>query len=61
MKEKILNYLKETQAELKKVVWPDRRYIISATLIILILVIVTAFFVMFVDYAFAGIFKVLLK
>lgn len=61
MKDKILNYLKETQAELKKVVWPDRRYIMTATLIILVLVIVTAFFVMFVDYAFAGIFKVLLK
>lgn len=61
MKDKIQNYLKETQTEMKKVVWPDRRYVSVATLIVLVLVIITGLFVMFVDYAFAGFFRVVLK
>lgn len=61
MKNKIQNYLKETQTEMKKVVWPDRRYITVATLIVLVLVIITGVFVMVVDYGLAGVFKVLLR
>ncbi|MFH1386629.1 MAG: preprotein translocase subunit SecE [bacterium] len=61
MKNKILTYLNETLAEVKKVVWPDRRYVTVATIIVLALVFITAIFVMLVDYGFSAIFKVLLK
>lgn len=61
MKDKIQSYLKETVSEMKKVVWPDRRYVIVATVVILILVIMTALFVMVVDFVFAEVFKVLLR
>lgn len=61
MKEKIVGFLKETLQEMKKVTWPDRRYVLAATIIVLVIVILTAFFVMFVDFAFAEIFKLLLK
>jgi preprotein translocase subunit SecE len=61
MKEKIQSYLKETVAEMKKVVWPDRRYVTTATIVILILVILTALFVMLIDFGFAEVFKVLLR
>jgi preprotein translocase subunit SecE len=61
MKEKLQSYLKETVAEMKKVVWPDRRYVTTATIIILILVVLTALFVMLVDFGFAEVFKVLLR
>jgi len=61
MKNKILTYLKETQAEMKKVVWPDRRYIFAATVIILILVFLTAIFVMIVDFGLTEVFRVLMK
>lgn len=61
IKEKIISYLKETWQELKKVVWPDRRYLTVATLIILVLVILTGLFVMMVDFGFAEVFKVLLR
>lgn len=57
----IVKYLRETRGELKKVVWPDRRYITVATVIILILVFLTAGYVMFVDFLFTKIFAVLLK
>ena len=61
MKDKLLTYIKETQAEMKKVVWPDRKYVVVATTIILILVMLTAFFVMFVDFGLTEVFKVLIK
>ncbi len=57
----VVKFLKETRGELKKVVWPDRRYITVATIVILILVVLTAGYVMFVDYLFTNIFAVLLK
>ena len=57
----IKQYLKETLVEMKKVAWPDRRYIIVATLIILVLVCITAVFVMAVDFALAKIFGVLMR
>jgi preprotein translocase subunit SecE len=61
MKDKILHYIRETLAEMKKVVWPDRRYITVATIIIVVLVVLTGLFVMLVDYAYAAVFKVLLR
>ncbi len=61
MKEKLLTYLKETLAEMKKVVWPDRRYVWAATAIILVLVILTALFVMVVDFGLTEVFRVLIK
>ncbi|MFA5113571.1 MAG: preprotein translocase subunit SecE [Candidatus Margulisiibacteriota bacterium] len=61
MKDKILGYIKETLAEMRKVVWPDRRYVAVATVIILVIVIATSLFVMIVDYGLAALFKALLK
>ena len=58
---KIVKYFKETRAETKKVVWPDRRYITVATIIILVLVSLTGLYVMLIDYAFVRIFGYLLK
>jgi len=46
---------------MKKVVWPDRRYVTVATIIIVVLVVLTGLFVMLVDYAYAAVFKVLLR
>ena len=61
MKNKILAYLRETLTEMKKVTWPDRRYVTVAASIVLVLVIITALFLMLTDYALAAIFKALLK
>jgi preprotein translocase subunit SecE len=57
----LVNFLKETRSELRKVVWPERRYITVATTIILILVIITGVYVMGVDLVFNKLFEVLLK
>jgi preprotein translocase subunit SecE len=61
MKDKIINYFNETLAEVKKVVWPDRRYVTVASIIVLILVFMTGVFLMFVDFGLAKFFGALLK
>ena len=58
---RVVKFVKETRAETKKVVWPNRRYVAVATLIILVLVMITGLYVMFVDFALAKVFAVLLK
>jgi preprotein translocase subunit SecE len=57
----IVRFLKETRAETKKVVWPDRRYVAVATLIILVLVVITGIYVMTVDFVFSKIFGLLFR
>jgi preprotein translocase subunit SecE len=49
--------LRETIAELKKVTWPNRKYVTVASVLIVIIVILVAVFVMLVDYGFTWIFK----
>ncbi|MFH1576611.1 MAG: preprotein translocase subunit SecE [Candidatus Margulisiibacteriota bacterium] len=57
----VVKYFKETRAETKKVVWPDRRYVAVATVIILVLVVITGLYVMAVDFTFSKIFGLLLR
>ena len=58
---KLVKYIKETRAETKKVVWPDRRYVAVATVIIIFLVVIVGLYVMAIDLTFSRIFGVLLK
>jgi len=58
---KLRNFFKETRAEMKKVIWPSRQYVTSATIIILIIVILVGMFVMVTDFALARIFNYLIK
>jgi len=53
VKTRIIDYVKETRAELKKVAWPQRPYVVSATFIILIVLIIVAAFITMVDWGFA--------
>jgi len=61
MKDKILGFIRETFFEMKKVSWPNQRYVMAATTIVLVLEVLTVIYVTVVDFAFAEIFKVLLK
>ncbi len=61
MKDKIIGYFKETLAEMRKVVWPDQRYVTVATIIILVLVFITGAFVMLVDWGLGKVFTALVK
>ncbi len=48
--ERIKNYVKETVSESKKVTWPDRKYVWSATSIIIVMVFVLAGSIMVIDF-----------
>jgi len=61
MKDKIIGYLKETVAEMRKVVWPDRRYVTVATIIILVLVFITGVFVLTIDFGLGKVFTALMN
>ncbi len=52
-------YFKETIAETKKVTWPDRKYLMAATAIILVIVLISSIYVMAIDFGFAKIFEAL--
>ncbi|MFH1684656.1 MAG: preprotein translocase subunit SecE [Candidatus Margulisiibacteriota bacterium] len=58
---KLIQFLKETKAETKKVVWPDRRYVMVATAIILVLVFLTGVYITTVDLVFTKIFAAILR
>ena len=46
-------FLKEVRQELKKVDWPNRRELISYTVVVLATLVVTTAFVFVLDYLFA--------
>jgi preprotein translocase SecE subunit len=58
-KEKIVTYLKDVIAEGKKVVWPGKDYVVAATILVFLIVFLVTIFIMFVDYGFAGLYKML--
>ena len=43
------NLIKDTKAELKKVVWPSKKQVISNTLMVLVLVIAVSLIVLGID------------
>ena len=61
MLNKAIQFIKETRAETKKVVWPNRKYVTAATVIILLVVVITVIYVSFVDLALSNILGALIK
>ena len=57
---KILQFLQEVQLELKKVVWPTRKDTFASTSVVLIIVIIIAFFLGLIDLGLTRIIRVIL-
>jgi len=57
----VRKFLAETRAEFVKVIWPDRKYVTAATIIILVIVIAMSLFVMVADFSFSKIIDSLIK
>jgi len=60
MFQKILQFLQEVQRELKKVVWPTRKDTLASTSVVLIMVIIIAFFLGLIDLSLTRIIRVIL-
>ncbi len=48
--EKLINYIKESKAELKKVSWPTREQAIQSTILVIVISVLTAVFLGGTDY-----------
>jgi preprotein translocase subunit SecE len=58
---RLVNYLKDSKAELKKVNWPTRKEATQHTIIVIILSLSVAAFLGVLDFAFAKGLTLLLK
>lgn len=58
---RISNFVKELKSELKKVVWPSKKNVVNATFVVIVAVLVMTLFVVFADFLFRSILKMLLK
>ena len=56
-----VGFLKETRSEARKVVWPSKQYVIAATIIVLLILVVAGAYIIFLDSVFAKIFGYLMK
>lgn len=49
----LINYIKETRAELAHVSWPTRRQAVALTVVVIVISVATAAFLGFFDYLFS--------
>jgi preprotein translocase subunit SecE len=58
---KIIQFLKETKFELKRVTWPTRREMLAGASVVLVIVFIVAFFLGIVDIVLSKLIKVVLQ
>ena len=59
--EKSVRFLREVKVELKKVSWPSKKEAIGSTSVVIILVIIIAVFLGFVDLGLAQLIRIVLS
>ncbi|MBP8718672.1 MAG: preprotein translocase subunit SecE [Candidatus Atribacteria bacterium] len=59
--QKVINFIREARAELKKVTWPNRKQLISSTIVVMITIIMVAIFLGVVDLVFSRIVTIILQ
>lgn len=57
---RIVQYFRETRAELRKVVWPTREEATNLTIIVVVTIIVMSIFFGAVDYLLTQLFRLLI-
>lgn len=58
---KVIQFFKESKAELKKVVWPTKEDVISSIKVVIISTIVVALVLGLLDLGFTELFRILMK
>ena len=59
--QQVISFLRETQAELAKVIWPTRNETIRLTIIVLVVSIAVGVFVGGLDFMFTNLMNILIK
>ena len=57
---RVMQYFRETRAELRKVVWPTRDEAINLTVVVVVTIIVMSAFFGVIDYFLTALFRFLL-
>jgi len=58
---KIIQYIKDSRDELKKVVWPTRKQLINHTLIVIGVSLVVAAFLGIIDFGLTKVVQIIIK
>ena len=58
---KVVQFFKESRAELKKVVWPTRDDVVSSIKVVIISTIIVALILGLLDLGFTSLFRILMK
>ena len=58
---KVIQFVKESRAELKKVVWPTRDDVVSSIKVVIISTILVAIILGLLDLGFTELFRILMK
>ena len=58
---KVVQFFKESRAELKKVVWPTRDDVISSIKVVIISTIIVALILGLLDLGFTELFRIVMK
>jgi preprotein translocase subunit SecE len=59
--QKITQFFREVKTELKKVTWPPRKDTVASTSVVLVIVLILAFFLFFVDQGLSFIIRKILS
>ena len=53
----VVNYLKQVVAELRKVIWPNRKQMVNYTAVVLVFLVFMVALILVVDVGFAGLVR----
>ena len=59
--QKVVNFIKEARNELKKVTWPNRKQLISSTIVVMVTVVLVAIYLGLIDLFFSHIVALILQ
>ena len=59
--QKLVNFMKEARAELKKVTWPNRKELISSTIVVMVMVVLVAVYLGLIDLLFSRVVTIILQ
>ncbi|NLL62551.1 MAG: preprotein translocase subunit SecE [Candidatus Atribacteria bacterium] len=59
--QKLVNFIKEARAELKKVTWPNRKELISSTIVVMVAVVLVAIYLGLIDLLFSRVVAIILQ
>ncbi len=59
--DKVLQFLRETKVELKKVTWPSRKQTIGSTVVVIVLVMIISLFLGVADIGLSSLVRVVLQ